>query len=77
MKKNIFVLCLTGIFLTVFVSGQEPDAPKVFTDLIAAMADPLSVEHLELKKKGLKIFPAEISRMKNLKTLNLSKNKIK
>ena len=40
------------------------------------MVNPEIVEHLDLHKQKLKSFPVEILLLKNLKTLNLSKNKI-
>jgi Leucine-rich repeat (LRR) protein len=48
-----------------------------YTDLKEALANPDKVIRLNLKKKKLREFPAEVLQFKNLQYLDLSKNKIK
>lgn len=74
--------------LTLFVNNslmaQTPlydslslDTMQAFTSLEEALKNPEKVIKLELRKKKLKVFPAEILKLKNLQYLDLSKNDIK
>ena len=47
-----------------------------YKDIDHALANPDSVFQLQLKRKGLNIFPSELSQFPNLQKLDLSKNKI-
>ena len=47
-----------------------------YKDIDLALANPDSVFQLQLKRKGLNIFPSELSQFPNLQKLDLSKNKI-
>src|SRR5207248_1866639 len=53
-----------------------PDTNYVYRSLAAALADSDHVYRLNLSRKKLKAFPAEIFRLKNLQDLDLSHNKI-
>lgn len=53
------------------------DTMQAFTSLEEALKNPEKVIKLELRKKKLKVFPAEILKFKNLQYLDLSKNDIK
>ncbi len=84
--KSFFVkiiLCIVFIFSYYKTSSQNYedtcDLKKLyeFTSLKEALANPLEVYSLNLKKKKLTSIPSEIFTLKNLKVLNLSKNHIK
>ena len=47
-----------------------------YKDMDHALANPDSVFQLQLKRKGLNVFPSELSQFPNLQKLDLSKNKI-
>ena len=49
----------------------------VYKSLAAALENPVQVYKLQLRRKGFTAFPKEIKQFPNLKTLDLSKNKIK
>lgn len=72
------------IFVNNSLMAQTPlydsltlDTMRAFTSLEEALKDPEKVIKLELRKKKLKVFPAEILKFKNLQYLDLSKNDIK
>ena len=52
------------------------DTLTAYTSLEEALKNPELVIKLELRKKGLKVFPKEIIQFTNLQYLDLSKNKI-
>lgn len=74
----IFTFCLSG-----FLPAQNQLLDSVslalyneFTNLKEALQQPDQVVKLSLRKQGLKEFPKEVLKLKNLQYLDLSKNKI-
>ncbi len=81
MKNWIFIVILIFVFTSSAVFSQKysqydlPDQVE-YTSLKDAMKMPDSVYILKLKRKHLKQFPKEILKLKNLRVLILSVNKI-
>lgn len=60
-----------------FSQNKASDTSRVYKSLEKALQTPELVYHIDLSSQKLKSFPEEILSLNNLKTLNLSKNKIK
>jgi len=69
------ILCI--LFFTPYLLPAQQDTMKTYTSLESALKNPEQVYRLKLQKQELKDFPKEIFLMKNLRQLDLSKNKIK
>lgn len=81
MKRLSATFCIALTFMYSLVLAQNAKEPflvglKEFRSLSDALAQPDSVEYLNLKQKKLKEFPNEILTFKNLKALSLRSNKI-
>ena len=77
MKKICYILSvivLTGMLVSSFITSSAN--PTVFKSIEEAMKTPDEVTHLKLVRKRFKEFPKEILNFKNLRYLDLSKNKI-
>lgn len=55
----------------------DKEAEKVFTDLQEALRNPERVHHLSLRNQNLRKVPTEVLRLVNLRSLDLSENKIR
>ena len=67
-------LSLFFIFSSFTLLAQEE---VIYKSLDAALANPSQVYQLQLRRKGFTEFPKELKEFPNLRTLDLSKNKIK
>lgn len=81
-SKPFIVIALFILFKN-NIAAQQPlldsltlDTLTAYTSLEEALKHPEQVIKLELRKKGLKVFPKEIFQFTNLQYLDLSKNKI-
>ena len=75
IRLLVFVFCLNGWLLSSF--GQVTASDRIYTSLEDALqAHPDSVFHLDLSRSHLKEVPDTIFIFRNLKTLDLSKNKL-
>ena len=77
--KSIFSLIAILIFsgFIAIAQNNEDLRPGEYNSLEDALTNPDGVKILDLHKKKLEEFPADIFKFKNLEELNLAKNKIK
>lgn len=82
MKNVIWHICLL-LFMGHLLRAQQDLLDSVslalhpeYLDLKEALANPDQVIKLSLRKQGLKEFPQQILKLKNLQYLDLSKNKL-
>lgn len=76
MKKTVLIFLLL-VNLPLFSQNKEIDSSMVFTSMEKALKNPEQVFHLDLSNKRLKDLPADLNKFTRLKSLNLSKNKLK
>ena len=80
-KGFVFVfawLCVfQNLFAQIVLDSVSLLNQRVYKNLTVALQNPDSVFILDLSKKKLKEFPADIFKLKNLQVLNLSRNEIK
>lgn len=81
--KRIRSFLISIVFIPLVVSAQQDLLDSVslvlypeYISLKEALANPNQVVKLSLRKQGLKEFPEQILKLKNLQYLDLSKNKI-
>jgi Leucine-rich repeat (LRR) protein len=78
MKHCLLVLLL----FSSYAFAQKDDGPLIddtayiYRSLSAALENPEKVYRLNLSKDRLKVFPADIFKLKNLRDLDMSRNKI-
>lgn len=80
MPKIVFIFILSiglAAFNRLSAQSASNDSLRVYRDLDQAMKNPMQVYHLKLSHKGYGIIPEQIFTFENLKTLDLSKNKIR
>ena len=76
-----YILHITCCIFSSFAQAQLLDSSDLqrvitYTSISQALEHPESVYKLNLSKQKLKVFPMEITQLKNLQELDLSKNKI-
>src|SRR5690349_2171333 len=80
-NKMKHFLCLLLLFSS-SAFAQDDDGPLIsdtayiYRSLSAALENPDKVFRLNLSKHKLKVFPADIFKLKNLRDLDLSRNRI-
>ena len=77
MKLVLVLVTLLSGNLLFSQTGFDNNEGKVFTDIKEALKDRQRVFHLNLSGRGLKAIPKEVELFENLRTLDLSKNKLK